>query len=525
MPEYDIIIIGAGASAAAAALQLSEMGKKPMVIDVGLVPLRQIEDQKNLYTLKKTRDCTSFLVGDSLEYFNAKKQVLPAKLKSPYFQYVTDDPRFFNVRQTNYNAITSYAKGGLGVAWGNGLMRFSDEDFENFPIDFEDVLPFYKKLEAHIGISGTNDDLSPYFGNVENLQEPLKLSKNSQKIWNYYSKHRSHIQEKHISLGRPRIGVSANAYGRRERCQYDNLEFWQPDHSSLYTPVMTLQELILHDKIVYKSGFFVDRWKEKEGKIEVIAYELASKQEHRFEAQKIIIAAGVVNTARIVLKSREDHKTKLKLTDNPALQFPFFFPGSFGKSLEEDSFGLTQLSMIYKSKILDKKVIGAFVEVTSPMRSEFFDKFPFPASDNLNFMKYILPGMMASQIFLPSDPEIYAELSLTQANDVDIVGTGHAIPQPLVHEALNVLRSLGLLTLEGFAYRVSHGNGIHYGGALPMSLNPASAYETTIEGELPENKNVYIADGSTFNGIPATNYSLTLMANAMRIAKACGMRS
>ncbi|WP_333804608.1 hypothetical protein [Sulfurospirillum sp.] len=524
MLEYDIIIVGSGASASASALQLSHMGIKPLVIDVGLSPVHRIENQENLYTLKSLQDCSSFLVGNSLEYFNPEKQVLPAKLKSPYFQYVTDDPDFFKVSQTHYNVITSYAKGGLGVAWGNGLMRFSEEDFLELPITFEDIVPFYKTLESHIGISGENDDLSRFFGMLDTLQRPLKLSQKSQKIANYYSKNRTTLHEKNIFLGRPRIGVSDNTFHQRDRCSYDNLEFWQPDHTALYTPVMTLQELIVHDKIVYQGNCFVDHWVENEGKIEVVGYDITSKEEYRFKAKKIIIAAGVVNTARIVLKSRNDYTTKLRLTDNPAIQFPFFFPGHFGKPLEIDSFGLTQLSMIYKSKLLKKKIIGAFVEVTSPMRSEFFDKFPFPATDNLNFMKYILPGMMASQIFLPSDPEIFAELLLNRENNIDIIGTGHEIPQPLIHEAVEVLRSLGLLTLEGFAYRVSHGNGIHYGGTLPMSLNPTSPYETTVNGELPENKNVYIADGSTFKCIPATNYSLTLMANAMRIAQQCGNR-
>lgn len=518
---HDIIIVGSGASAVAAALQFSKMNIKPLILDVGLTPRQQIETPKNLYALKASQKSTSFLVGEQLAYFCKDKQNLPAKLKSPYFDYVTDDPGFFNVYQDHYNLITSYAKGGLANAWGNGLMRFSEEDFENFPISLNDLIPYYEELENAIGISGRNDDLSKFFGSVHNLQQPLKLAHNAQKIWKKYDKNRTSIQEKKIYLGTPRVGISENKYRQREECKYDNLEFWQPGHPSLYSPSMTLDELILADKVEYKKGYFVDHWLEKDGIIEVVAYSIDNKQECRFKASKIVLAAGVVNTARIVLKSRNDHTTKLIATDNPAIQFPIFFPSSLGNALETNSFGLTQLSLIYQSSILNQKVIGAFVEVTSPMRSEFFDKFPFLASDNINFMKYILPGMMACQIFLPSDPNINATLSLDKNNNILLEGTQDVVPQPLVHEAVGVLKALGLWTLEGFGHRVSHGNGIHYGGALPMSSSPVSPYETTVDGELSENKNIFIADGSLFKHIPATNYSLSLMANAMRVAKAC----
>lgn len=518
----NIIIIGSGASGIAAALQFSKMGIRPLIIDVGLCPNRKIEEPKNLYKLKASeQESISPLIGNNLEYFFQDKINLPAKLKSPYFNFVTDDPGFFSVHQSHYNVITSYAKGGLANAWGNGLMRFSEEDFEKLPISLSDLVPYYQELEKTIGVSGRNDDLSKFFGDLPTLQQPLKLAQNAQKIFLKYNKNRKSLNSKNIYIGTPRIGISENKYGTREGCQYDNLEFWQPDHCSLYSPSMTLDELISQDKVIYKKGYFVDHWIEKDGSFDVVAYDVASKQEHCFQASKLVLAAGVVNTARIVLKSRQDYTTKLTLTDNPAIQFPLFFPSRLGAALEIDSFGLTQLSLLYHSGLLNKKVIGAFVEVTSPLRSEFFDKFPFLASDNVNFMKYILPGMMACQIFLPSDPHINASLSLDTNNDILVSGTQAIIPQTLIHEAVKVLRALGLLTLEGFGYRVSHGNGIHYGGTLPMNSTPKSPYETTRDGELYDNKNVFIADGSLFSYIPATNYSLSLMANAMRVAKAC----
>lgn len=516
---YDVIIVGSGPSGVASALELSEHNKKPLILDVGYTAQKKIDNSKNLYEMKEQQDCTEFLIGKNFEYFSKDKQNLPAKLKSPYFDFVTKSQPFFNIYQKNYNAITSYAKGGLANAWGSGLMRFSQNEFKELPISLEDLIPYYEKLEKEIGVSGVNDDLSKFFGKIDHLQKPLNRSLKVKKVYEKYMKKKENLNKNDIFLGTPRIGVSSNKFDMREGCNYDNLEFWQPNHSSLYTPSMTLDKLIEKDLVEYKGGVFVDSWKEFGEYIEIVAFDVKTKQELSFKTKKLILASGTLNTSRIVLKSRNDYITKLNFLDNPAIQFPIFFPSFIGKKLDDKSFGLTQLNLFYKSEILSKNIIGAIVELTSPLRNEFLDKFPFSFKSNIKFIKYMLPSMMAVQIFLPSDERIAGRLSLKKDGNIEIFGNEINIGDELVAEAANKLTNIGLLTHKSFAIKISHGNGIHYGGTIPMSKNPTTAYETTIDGELAENRNIYIVDGSTLKVIPATNYSLSVMANSMRITQ------
>lgn len=516
---YDVIIVGSGPSGVASALELSEHDIKPLILDVGYTAQKRIENTKNLYGMKADQNCTDFLVGKNFEYFTKDKQNLPAKLKSPYFDFVTKKQPFFEVQQKNYNAITSYAKGGLANAWGSGLMRFSSDEFSGLPITLEDLVPYYEKLEKEIGVSGKNDDLSLFFGYLDHLQEPLNSSKKTLKIYSKYNKNKKLLNKKNIFLGTPRIGVSQNKFDVRDKCKYDNLEFWQPNHSSLYTPSMTLDKLISQNLVDYKSGVFIDRWEKQGDTIKVIGFEVETKKEVAFITKKLILASGTLNTSRIVLKSRKDYETKLNFLDNPAIQFPIFFPSYIGQRLETESFGLTQLNLFYKSEILNKNVIGAIVELTSPLRNEFLDKFPFSFKSNIDCIKYMLPSMMAVQIFLPSDKRLAGKLSLKKDGNIEIVGNELNVDDELIAEATSKLTNIGLLTHKSLAVKISHGNGIHYGGTLPMNSNPLTPYETTIDGELAENKNIYIVDGSTFKVIPATNYSLSVMANSMRITQ------
>lgn len=516
---YDVIIVGSGASGVASALELTNANIRPLILDVGYCATEFINNPENLYDMKEKQNCSDFLIGNNFEYFEKRKEKLPSKLKSPYFDFVTKTQPFFNIHQNNYNVITSYAKGGLANAWGNGLMRFSKDEFDSLPINLKDLLPYYEKLEKEIGISGRNDDLINFFGKSNILQEPLLRSEKAQKIYSKYEKNKSKFNQDNIYLGTPRIGVSNNTYDVRSKCRYDNLEFWQPNHKSLYNPSMTLDKLVEKKLVDYKPNVFVDKWeKNTDDEIMVIAYDISTKNKLVFKTKKLILASGTLNTSRIVLKSRNDYETKLDFLDNPAIQIPIFFPSMIGKPLEIKSFGLTQLNLFFKSKNLNKNVIGAILEITSPLRNEFLNKFPFEFKDSIKSIKYFLPSMMAVQFFLPSDKKLSAKLFLQKNGDIFLEGNNNTINSNIIEECTHTLKKLGILTHKNFAIKVLNGNGIHYGGTLPMHEKPISPYHTTIDGELFQDKNIFIVDGACFENIPSTNYSLTIMANSMRIA-------
>jgi choline dehydrogenase-like flavoprotein len=62
-----------------------------------------------------------------------------------------------------------------------------------------------------------------------------------------------------------------------------------------------------------------------------------------------------------------------------------------------------------------------------------------------------------------------------------------------------------------------HGASIHYAGTLPYASEDRP-YTTTPDGRLRHAPNVYVADGSSWRFMPAKGLTLTLMANARRVA-------
>jgi choline dehydrogenase-like flavoprotein len=63
------------------------------------------------------------------------------------------------------------------------------------------------------------------------------------------------------------------------------------------------------------------------------------------------------------------------------------------------------------------------------------------------------------------------------------------------------------------------GFSVHYAGTLPMTAADRPL-TTTREGRVRGFTNLYVVDGATFPALPAKNLTLTLMANAIRVAEA-----
>jgi choline dehydrogenase-like flavoprotein len=520
-----VIIAGAGAAAVGAALGLVRRGIKPCIIDVGFKKEEHVPLEGNFYEHRRTNDIFDVAIGEDLRGLaNIFKGAapIPVKLASPRMEFITRKPAAEpDIEEKLFGTIRSFAAGGLANAWGAGLYRFTKDDFKGFPISGDDLEPYYDMLTQEIGISGEKDDLAPFFGSTENLLPPLKLSRNAGKLYSGYKKHRAASNAQGIYLGRPRLGVLSEEYGGRKNCDYSNLEFWQPELPHIYTPKYTLERLICDGSVEYIPGRLVKSWENSDSGVIVHVTDTAGANPEFFECENFIIAAGVSNTAKIVLESRRDYTTSLTLLDNPAVQVPLVFPTQLGAKLETDAFGLTQLNLIWRQQFL---IQASILEITAPLRSEFFKSLPFSASANLSLMRYLLPAMSVMQVFYPAFKGTESKISLKSNGSLSIQGANLSIELTTLKPLVKILRRFGAFTHPALMVKVPLGHSIHYAGTLPMSQAP-SDYQCDVSGKLSGENHVYIADASTFPQLPAKNHGLTIMANAMRIGEGIALKS
>ncbi len=514
---FEVLIVGSGASGVAAAMELAECGIKPHIVDVGHTGGRSKVIRGNLFLHRRQHDCFDLMIGDRYEGLSnlLSDRHVPVKLTAPYLDYVTRDAEQLSpLDAVEFQAIQSFSLGGLANAWGAGLYRFTDDDLEAFPIASGDLDPYFDKLTAAIGIAGTEDDLTPFLGSSTQLQPPLRLSRNVGALYARYQRKGRLADSVHV--GRARVGALTEARDGRPAFEYGGAEFFQEDRS-IYTPRYTLEQLVHEGKVVLHRGVLVESWTEGQNGVRVFAHDVATQRRITFEARKLLLAAGAINTSKIVLQSHDDYHTCLPLLENPALQVPLVLPRAIGHRLETDAFGLVQLNLIWDSKSYAARLQGSIMEITAPMRAEFFAGLPYAARGNLGLLRHLLPAMIVMQLFFPASSQEPGKLELQRSGRLRITGHPNTIDLRKLQFLLRYLRRLGAWTLSALIVRVPTGHAVHYAGSLPMRGEPGR-YQCDVTGRLHGTTNVFVADSASFSDLPAKNMSFAMMANAMRIA-------
>jgi choline dehydrogenase-like flavoprotein len=519
MALFDVIIIGSGPAGVFAAYQLRPL--KVLILDVGYNATGSGLPRQNIYDLRRQgNDAFEQLIGSKYESLNNLDHPYKSpKLKGPLWNFVTQKPDRLPFDLTDsFNPVISYAKGGLANAWGAGVLRYNDIDLDGFPIKASELTPYYDELTRHIGINGQDDDLSDYFGSTRDLQEPLPLSPNSDDLFSRYQKRKSSIQKLGVAIGRTRAAIITKNH--RDRPAYQNLgqDFFQPNQRSIYHPGYTLDELVQERAVDYRSGLLVKKYSENASGVMVYAEDVATKARLEFRGKKLVLAAGAINTARIVLASNEDYTTKLPLLDNPISFIPFINPRRIGGALPTHAFAGGELITVYRGDEFPTPVQASFYGLGAPLRTDLLSEFPLPFRSSLIAAKYLLPGLAMLQVFYPDkpSPNNFLQLNPDGALKFSYVSPLYGIVEKIFIRAL--LR-LGFISSRLICKHPLPGSSIHYAGCLPMMPEPMNRYQTNRFGKLHLTRNVYVADGANFSRLPSKNHTFTIMANAMRIAE------
>jgi len=331
-----------------------------------------------------------------------------------------------------------------------------------------------------------------------------------------YAKYRKKGPRDGIRVGRARIAALTREHAGRPVYRHDASEFFE-ESTALYSPRYTLDRLISEDRVVVEDGVLVERWEETEEGIRVWARSTREDTLRSFEGRKLLLAAGAINTSRIVLQSAKDFETTLPLFENPAIQFPLVMPRFLGSRLETDAFGLVQLNLVWDSIRYGMRLQGSLMEITSPSRAEFFSGFPYCARSNLALVRRMLPGMIVMQLFFPGEGQAPARLSLGNGGALRITGEPNRLDLTGLGPLLQFLRSLGAYTVPRLLVRVPTGHAVHYACTLPSKAEP-ERYQCYPDGRLYGTRGVYVADSASFAQLSAKNMSFAMMANAMRVA-------
>ncbi|MFN3323312.1 MAG: GMC family oxidoreductase [Bryobacteraceae bacterium] len=184
--DYDVLVVGSGASGGMAAYTLTRMGVKCLMLDAG--PSIDFNKQRELKPVHELPYRGFGKPGRHPHVFQANEfnaNIWVDEEQVPY----THDPKL------PYNWVRVRMIGGKSLFWARMSFRLSDYEFkakdhdgfgENWPISYADLKPYYDRVEPIFRVTGRKEglaqlpdgdfieDRSPDSGAVKRLMEAGK---------------------------------------------------------------------------------------------------------------------------------------------------------------------------------------------------------------------------------------------------------------------------------------------------------------------------------------------------------------
>jgi choline dehydrogenase-like flavoprotein len=155
--DYDVVIVGSGAGGGMATKVLSEAGLKIAVIEAG--PYFDPADPEQRTQLKQPWESPRRGAGTQRVF---------GDYDSAYGGWEIEGEPYTRAEGTKFDWYRSVMLGGRTNHWGRISLRFGPDDFkrksidglgEDWPISYEDVKPYYDKVDKLIGVFGSKEGI------------------------------------------------------------------------------------------------------------------------------------------------------------------------------------------------------------------------------------------------------------------------------------------------------------------------------------------------------------------------------
>jgi choline dehydrogenase-like flavoprotein len=530
----DVIVVGSGPGGVNAAAPLVEAGHRVLMVDYGNVDGRYapLIPHSGFSELRRSDpEQHRYLLGERFEGIPLGEVRVGAQLTPPRQHVFADSQERVPVESDTFFAAASLAKGGFGAAWSAGVFPFSDEELRDMGLGLDALRPHYDAVAERIGVSGErDDDLEPYFVPSPAMMPALDCDSNAEAILDRYRRKRRVLAEG-FALARTRLAVCTREHRGRGPESYRDLSYWADADRSVYRPQWTLEELQRAPGFRYLDRRFVESFSEEDGRVRVHTSHADSGERGSHQARALVLAAGAIGSARIVLRSLERYDTPVPILCNPYVYAPMLNLGSFGRAIRDRRHSLAQLTAMLRVPGTRPRVVQAQVfSYRSLLTFKLLKESPLGHRESLRIMRLLMPYFSILGIHHEDRPSP-AKICVLRRDApggpdrlrIDYRPGREELRAQRADEALlrRCFRRLGCLPLA--TLRPGEGANIHYAGTFPMRPDGGDL-TCDLEGRLRATASVYLADGSVFSWLPAKGLTFTLMANANRVGSRLAKR-
>jgi hypothetical protein len=531
MKIYDHLVVGSGCSGAMAAQTLVDAGVNVTMIDPGFKDevYQSLIPDKDFVTIRQTeKDQYKYLIGEEGEGIAWGSVSKGAQITPPRQHINKFVDKYIPTKLNNFSPLESLAYGGLGAGWGLQCWEFSKPDMERAGLPEDEMRKAYEIVSERIGISATKDNASNYtIGSLKNFQQSPRADRNHTYILNKYSKRRQKFKNKGLFIGRTPLALITKDTNDRAGYKYRGLDFYNNHGNSAWRPPVTIDNLKQKNNFEYLSSLLVVDFVEKKDFIAVNCIDTEKDKPVVLRCKRLILASGALGSARIVLRSMGQPGSKLPLLSNPHSYIPCIQPAMMGKGTENNKLGLGQVSyFIDKNSTTADLSVASSYSYQSLMLFRIINQVPLNFSDARVLFRYLMSGLVILLVQHPDNASEDKYLELVKDKNsptgdklkinYNLDNTTEKKWLKREKQYMSAMRKLGTYPLK----RVDpgHGSSIHYAGTIPFSDNEQSL-TLSRKGRLHGCKNVFVADSSGFNYLPAPGLTFSLMANAHLVAE------
>src|SRR5205823_1350167 len=158
---YDVCIIGSGAAGGTAAKILTERGLNVVMLEAG----PPVNPEKDFKMFAWPYDLPHRGAGVG----GLQRGIVGDEFMAPNGAWTIEGEPYTSAPGSNFMWFRSRIVGGRTNHWGRIALRFAKVDFkprstdgmgDDWPISYEDVAPYYDKIESYIGVFGTKENIS-----------------------------------------------------------------------------------------------------------------------------------------------------------------------------------------------------------------------------------------------------------------------------------------------------------------------------------------------------------------------------
>src|SRR4029077_18423519 len=295
---YEVIVVGSGAGGGMAAKVLTQGGLNVAMLEAG----PQVHPEKDYKMFAWPYDLPHRGVG-----VGGRQAEDFGEFLAPNGSWNIHGEPYTSAPGSNFQWFRSRIVGGRTNHWGRIALRFAPIDFRSYtrdglgsdwPISYDDVAPYYDKVEEYIGVFGTKENVSSAPDGVFLLPPKPRCTELIVK---------KACDKLNIICIPSRLAILTKSVNGRLPCHYcGQCGRGCITASNFSSSQVLLPPALATGKLTLITGAMVrEVLVGPEGKAQGVSYiDKATRSEKRINARAVVLAASACESARLLLNSK-----------------------------------------------------------------------------------------------------------------------------------------------------------------------------------------------------------------------------